>query len=226
MERVAQALGHPFADRSWLRIALTHRSYRHEHAKLVSRDNERLEFLGDAVLGACVARLLFERFPDLREGPLTRRRAELVCEAELANVARELGLGDALLLGKGEEKTGGRDKPRLLASAFEACVGAVVRDGGEPAAMALVERCFGKRLERATGRRDHKSRLQEWAQGCGAGTPTYRVVGAEGPDHARRFEVVIELEGEVVAEGIGRSKSEAEQKAAAHALASLAGASS
>ncbi len=218
---IAEALGHSFDDLGWLATALTHRSYRHEHSKFVKRDNERLEFLGDAVLGVCVAEMLFERYPDLREGQLTRRRAELVCEKQLAEVARRLALGEALRLGKGEEKTGGRDKPRLLASALEACVGAVYRDGGHEAAWGAVRRQFEALLEAATGARDHKSQVQEFTQARGRGTPSYRVLVEEGPDHDRRFTVAIELDGEVVAEGTGRSKAEAEQIAAESALVKL-----
>jgi len=216
--RLLEALGHPFADEALLVDALTHRSFRNERPNLARADNERLEFLGDAVLGMGVAVLLADAYPDKGEGELTRLRADVVCERSLADVARALGVGEALRLGKGEERSGGRDKPRLLASAMEAVVGAVLTDGGPDAALGLVDRLFEEQVANATGRRDVKSRLQEWAQRVHGLTPSYRVLSTEGPDHERVFHVAVELGDTLLAEGRGRSKAAAERHAATKAM--------
>ncbi|MCB9619236.1 MAG: ribonuclease III [Sandaracinus sp.] len=215
------ALGHAFERPELLREALTHRSYRNERPRLAPSDNERLEFLGDAFLGMCVGKLLFDAEPDAREGELTRKRADLVCEGSLATIATELGVGPALRLGKGEDRSGGRDKPRLLASAFEALVGAVIADAGVARAWEVVAALFGPRLETATAERDHKSRVQELLQAAHGRTPTYRLVRADGPDHERTFFVELVLGDDVLATGSGRSKAEAEQVAAKAALEDL-----
>jgi len=217
--RLHQALGHEFEQEALLVDALTHRSFRNERPKLARADNERLEFLGDAVLGMGVAALLAEAYPEAGEGALTRLRADVVCEGSLASVARELEVGAALRLGKGEERSGGRDKPRLLASAMEAIVGAVLTDGGAGPALELVERLFAEQVAQASGLRDVKSRLQEWAQRVHGATPVYRLLSSEGPDHERVFHVSVDLEGNTLAEGRGRSKAEAERSAARKALA-------
>ncbi len=215
-------LGHTFREPRLLEEALTHRSYHNERKARAPRHNERLEFLGDAILGAAVTALLYETLPDVREGELTRRRAELVCEAGLHAVADELNLGEALLLGKGEEKSGGRTKPRLLASGVEALVGAVHQDAGFEAAAALVKRLLGSRVSEVRGDRDQKTHFQEWAQRHLALTPRYELLEQDGPDHARRFRVALHLGAEAYAEGEGRSKTEAEQDAARHAIAKAA----
>jgi ribonuclease III len=216
---VAAALGHAFSSLHMLRDAVTHRSFANEHPEQAPADNERLEFLGDAVVDLVVSTLLWEQFPDATEGELTRRRADVVCETGLADVAREVGVGGVLRLGRGEEKSGGRDKPRLLACALEAVMAAVYLDGGPPAAMAVGHRLFRSRIaETVPGASDFKSRIQELAQARGFGTPTYELRGAEGPDHERLFHVVILVAGEEVARGSGRSKVEAEQAAADAAL--------
>ena len=221
---LADALGHRFARPELLRDALTHKSFANERPKLAPTDNERLEFLGDAVIGAVVASMLCETYPDAPEGELTRRRADLVCEEGLAAIARELALGPALRLGKGEAKSGGRDKPRLLASALEACVGAVVLDADLPVAFDVARALFAERLDGAApGRRDYKSRVQEIVQGRHGTTPRYTLLRAEGPDHDRLFHVAIEVDGEQIAEGSGRSKADAEQAAAKSAIPRLAG---
>lgn len=216
---VAEALGHRFRDTARLRDALTHRSFANERPDVAPNDNERLEFLGDAVAGLVVSSLLWERFPDASEGELTRRRADVVCESALADLAGELGIGDALRLGKGEEKSGGREKPRLLASALEACLGAVFVDGGPGVAIECTRRLFADRLDEAPpGASDYKSRVQELAQASGLGTPRYQVRDTEGPDHERTFHVAILVGGETLGVGQGRSKLEAEQAAAQAAL--------
>jgi ribonuclease-3 len=199
--------------------ALTHRSFKHERPDLTSTDNERLEFLGDAVVGLVVASLLYVQFPESDEGELTRRRADLVSEKGLFAAAQSIGVGDAMRLGKGEEKSGGRFKPRLLASTLEACIGAIYREGGADAAFAAARRVFEPRLHTsAPGHRDAKSRAQEWAQAHLGGTPSYRLVASQGPDHDREFTVALELHDVQVATGAGHSKIDAEQAAARAAL--------
>ena len=217
--RLEEALGYTFGNPQLLKDALTHSSFRNERPDVAPTDNERLEFLGDAVLGLVVASLLADRFPDATEGELTRRRANLVSEKGLTNVALEIDIGAALRLGKGEEKSGGRTKSRLLSSTLEACVGAIYRDGGIDVAYDTVERLFSHEIEvSSAGRADFKSRAQEWAQSNHRTTPTYSVLNTDGPDHARQFLVALNLNGERVATGEGTSKIEAEQRAAAQAL--------
>ena len=224
LERVREALGHSFAREQLLVDALTHCSFVNEAQRGAELDdNERLEFLGDAVLGFAAATLLFERFPDASEGELTLRRSGLVSEAALVALARSIGIGPALKLGRGEDRTGGRDKPRLLASALEACFGAVLVDGGVQAALGVARTLLEPRVDSAApGALDFKSRAQELVQARRAPPPRYQVLEAIGPDHAREF-VVAMLVGEVVvAEGRGRTKLEAEQAAARAALPALA----
>jgi ribonuclease-3 len=217
--RLCEALGYSFADAGLLLDALTHRSFKNERPDLASTDNERLEFLGDAVVDLVAASLLFVQFPDADEGELTRRRADLVSERGLCEAAEALGVGEAMRLGKGEQKSGGRSKPRLLSSALEACIGAIYRDGGVDAAFEAATRVFEPRLHTsAPGHRDAKSRAQEWAQAHLGGTPSYRLLSSEGPDHNREFTVALELHDEEVATGAGRSKIDAEQAAARAAL--------
>lgn len=221
-DAVAEALGHRFADGGLLQEALTHRSYANEHPERAPHDNERLEFLGDAVLTLSASTLLWERFPDATEGELTRRRADLVCESSLATIARTLGLGRSLRLGRGEDRSGGRDKPRLLCSALEACIAAVYLDGGVEKATQVVRRLLAASLdEPELGRRDAKTRVQELVQALGEGTPRYTVLQASGPDHARLFEVSCLSNLRELGRGSGRSKLEAEQSAARAALQQL-----
>lgn len=223
-EVVAAALGHRFADLSLLKDALTHRSFANEHPERAPHDNERLEFLGDAVLTLSASALLWEQFPHATEGELTRRRADLVCEASLASIARELEIGSALRLGRGEDRSGGRNKPRLLCGALEACIAAVYLDGGIARAMEVVRRLLQPALQAPLlGQRDGKTRVQELVQALGEGTPRYLVVGTTGPDHARQFEVSCVSNVRELGRGVGRSKYEAEQSAARAALALLEG---
>jgi ribonuclease-3 len=217
--RLCERLGYSFTDKGLLLDALTHSSFKNERPDVALADNERLEFLGDAVVGLMVASLLYAQFPDSDEGELTRRRADLVSEKGLFEAAESIGIGDAMRLGKGEEKSGGRSKSRLLENALEACLGAIYLDGGADAAFEAARRIFEPRLHTsAPGHRDAKSRAQEWAQAHLGGTPSYRIVGTEGPDHDREFTVALELNEEEVATGAGRSKLAAEQAAAAAAL--------
>jgi ribonuclease-3 len=219
---LAQALGHPFRDPSTLRMALTHRSYANEYPERAKGDNERLEFLGDAVLSLTASALLWERFPRATEGELTRLRAALVCESSLADIARELNLGPALLLGKGEERSGGRSKARLLCCALEAVIAAVYLDAGVESAQSMVRRLLEPRLcAPRLGERDPKTQLQERVQARGGSTPRYAIVAQEGPEHARVFHASCTSDGVELGRGEGRAKVEAEQQAARAALAYL-----
>lgn len=219
LDAVARALGYRFQDSTLLRDALTHRSFANEYPARGPRDNERLEFLGDAVLALGASALLWEHFPTASEGELTRRRADLVCEAGLAEIAREVGVGDVLRLGRGEAKSGGRNKPRLLCSALEAVIAAVYIDGGQAAALEVVRRLLEPKLAApALGQRDFKTRLQERVQAQGAAAPRYVVIETTGPDHALQFRVSCVCDERELATGAGRSKVEAEQHAARVAL--------
>ena len=219
---ISAALGHSFSDVQLLVDALTHSSYRNEKAATVRSDNERLEFLGDAVLQWIVSTLIWSHFPNATAGEMTRRRADLVCEQGLCRVARELQLGDGLRLGKGEERSGGRAKPRLLASALEAVIAAVYLDSGTEAALRVCGSLFaGSIQEHAPGARDFKTRLQELLQSRGQRPPTYQTADARGPAHARSYRVVLRVDDQPLSEGEGRSKLEAEQNAAEQALLQL-----
>jgi ribonuclease-3 len=200
---------------------MSHRSWCAEHPGTLS--NERLEFLGDAVLGWVVADLAYHRYDDLPEGALTGLRKGVVNALALAEVAGSLGLGEHLLLGRGEDAAGGREKPSILSDALEALFGAVYVDGGPDAAHAVIDRLVGPRLEGTVARLDFldaKSRLQELAVRYGAGVPEYHT-RSEGPDHAKRFFATVVIDGRVAGEGMGRSKKAAEQAAAEAAGADL-----
>ena len=179
-----RAIGHTFADESLLDLAMTHPSYALQHK---CRDNQRLEFLGDAVLEICVSRVLYHKFPKLKEGQLTRRRASLVCEANLAEAARRFGLGAFLKLDRGEEVVGGRENPSILADTMEAVIAAVYLDAGMDKAALLVDLAMGDYESAAGSDRDAKSALQEYLQALGEETPTYEIIGQDGPPHARVF---------------------------------------
>lgn len=216
---VERALGWSFRDKRVLMEALTHRSYVNERPTIGARDNERLELLGDAVLDLAVAKILFDKFPDAREGELTRRRADLVSESSLAALARTAGIPHALRMGKGEERTGGRDKPRMLACALEACFGALFLDAGLDAAVVACTALMGLRLDdEEPGAGDYKTRLQEYIQARAEAAPTYEVLGVSGPEHARAYRVGVVISGTQVCVGEGRSKSDAERAAARGAL--------
>lgn len=220
--RLQERIGYYFEDLSLLRDALTHRSFVNEHPELAPRDNERMEFLGDAILGFAASALLWRQFPHASEGELSRRRADLVCEASLAMIARNYELGALLRLGKGEEKSGGREKPRLLASALEALIAAVYLDAGEREAISVARALLAPHLgAMQPGELDYKSRLQEQLQREGKSPPSYVLVGSEGPDHDRLFFVEVRVGDEALGQGSGRSKLAAEQLAAREALARL-----
>jgi len=210
------SIGHDFADKKLLRHALIHVS-----ASAARPDSyERLEFLGDRVLGLVVAHMLFESFSHESEGALSRRLAALVRKETCAEVARDWGVGPFIRLGEGEAQTGGREKSAILGDACEAVIGAVFLDGGLAAAQRIVRTAFEPRMM-TPGRnlRDAKTALQEWAQARRLATPNYRLAGRSGPDHAPFFEVAVEVEGFALAQGTGASKRVAEQAAAQAFLA-------
>ena len=220
-----ERLGILLADRATALAALTHKSFANEHRiETGPADNERLEFLGDAVIDLAVSHRLMERFPEAREGELSKMRAAVVDELGLCEMARALDLGPLLRLGRGEELTGGRQKASLLADAMEAVIAAVYLEAGLAPVLRIADRFLGEAFARAaagTLDRDFKTQLQELAQSRLRATPRYRVVAERGPDHSKTFEVELELRGEVLGSGTGRSKKDAEQAAAKLALEAL-----
>ena len=217
-------MGYAFKNKALLENALQHSSYANEHRGGGMRSNERLEFLGDAVLGVVTADYLFRKHPDLPEGDLTRLRAALVCEDSLHEVAQSLELGRHLKLGRGEEQGGGRRRPSILADATESVFAAVYLDGGMEAASELIHRVLldkGREEAVEERRRDFKTELQELVQRKSGSTLGYRLMGSTGPDHAKVFEAAVLLNGEVFSTGTGHSKKEAEQAAAGAALEKL-----
>ena len=221
MTTLEEKLGYTFQNPDLLDNALTHSSRANEsRGKLQS--NERLEFLGDSILGMVVADHLFRNHPDLPEGDLTRTRAALVCEDSLVEVARELGLGEYLRLGKGESSGGGRERPSIQADAVEAVLAAIYLDGGIGSARRFVQRfILSREVASLTKPRDHKTALQELVQRESGQVLQYRLVGEEGPDHNKRFFVEVALNGQSIGSGSGRSKKEAEQAAAAAGIENL-----
>jgi len=211
------AIGIVFNNRSLLAEALTHASYTNENPELGPVTNERLEFLGDAVLSLVVTARLFGNFPGEREGRLTEFRTRLVRGDTLARIATGIGLGDYLLLGKGEEATGGRSKPVNLAGALEAVIGAIYLDHGQEAATDFILRILGAELDSVADSNSHgnyKSELQELLQAHQQPAPSYHVVDTSGPDHNRRFTVEVRLGDTVLGHGVGSSKKAAEKDAA------------
>lgn len=220
---VSKQLELHFKDPWLLRRALTHRSYINEHPEALE-DNERLEFLGDAVLDFLVGAWLYNHFPEMREGQLTRLRASLVGNEQLAAFAKQIHLGDFMLLGKGEEEGGGRGRPALLGSTFEALIGALFLDQGLGAVHEFVEPMLERKVKsilNGNGDQDVKSLLQEWSQSQGLGAPIYLTVAAYGPDHDKIFEVEVVIGGEVAGKGEGHSKQAAAKNAARAALDSI-----
>ena len=221
LSELEAGLGYTFRDKSILENALTHSSYANENRERGLHDNERLEFLGDSILGFVVADYLYRSFPDKPEGELTRIRAALVCEESLHEVAQSLHMGDFLMLGKGEESGGGRRRPSILADAVEAVLAAVYLDGGIDKARALIHRILlDKEQEEVveSRRRDCKTELQELVQRKPNQVLHYEPVSESGPDHAKVFAVAVTLNGQVIGLGSGHSKKEAEQSAARAAL--------
>lgn len=224
LENLQENLGYRFRDESLLRGALYHSSYANEHRNENIVSNERLEFLGDAVLGFVSAEFLYSRFPNAPEGELTRIRAALVREESLFEVAQALQLGEGLMLGKGEESGGGRQRPSILADCTEAVFAAVYLDGGMECARDLIHRVLLSKgdIEVAESRRrDYKTELQELVQRKPHQALRYELVGQSGPDHAKVFTVAVLLNGEPIGEGSGHSKKEAEQSSARVALEKL-----
>ena len=213
-------LGYRFRNQSLLRAALTHSSFANENKKTGILSNERLEFLGDSVLGMKVAELIFSGNPDMPEGQMTRLRADLVCEKSLAALAATLNLGDYLLLGRGEDKGGGRRRPSILADALEAVLAAVFLDGGFKPVERFIVNYMGSRINpRILENTDYKTSLQEAVQEKAGNTLSYHVTDENGPDHMKIYTVEVQLNGRFIGQGEGKSKKEAEQAAARAALA-------
>ncbi len=229
LDALEQRLGYRFRDRGLLEHALTHRSRVHEDPSGALVDNESLEFLGDAILGFVVAETLFREFGALDEGQKSKLKATLVSRRTLGRLGERLALGEHLLLGRGEEKTGGRRKQALLANTFEALIAAIYLDGGLAAVQGFIRRQFADLIEEirrtggVAGAADAKSALQEWLQARDRALPEYHLIAQHGPDHAKRFVVEVRVGGEKLAQAEGRSKKEAEQRAAARALEQLQG---
>ncbi len=221
--RLEQQLGYTFADEKLCETALTHKSWLNEATTVGRGDNERLEFLGDAVLNLAVSDMLMRRFPDRAEGDLSKTRAVIVNEGGLCHAAERLDLGQWIFLGRGEEQGGGRRRPSILADAFEALIGAVYLDGGFLIAFDVAQRLLAEAIEDSDQglRLDFKSRLQERSQSLLQQMPRYTVVGQDGPDHDKTFLVAITLGDREFGRASGKSKKEAEQSAAALALAKL-----
>ena len=225
LDLVQQNIGYIFRDPQLLRRALTHKSFQYEKGVEVAGDNnETLEFLGDAVIDLVISDLLMKAFPQDNEGLLSKRRSNLVNEESLAEKAKELGVDRALLLGRGERVTGGSEKPRLLCSALEALFGAIYRDGGYEEVQKVASPLFAQLLQQSQDMdqfdRDYKTRYQEWIQKEQKSTPTYHLLKEEGPPHDRLFYVEVRIEDRPMAQGVGRSKKQAEQVAAQRALES------
>ncbi|MBW2071663.1 MAG: ribonuclease III [Deltaproteobacteria bacterium] len=223
LQELEERLGYRFNNRQLLFNALLHRSYVNENPHLKLQDNERLEFLGDAALDLALSHLLLERFPDYDEGELSRLRAGLVNEKHLASIARELGMGEALHLGKGEDRSGGRTKPSLLSDSLEAVLAAIYLDGGLEAVMKVVEQLFAPFLTDKEDLpivldRDYKTRLQEIVQARDKTVPRYRLEAEEGPEHNKWFRMSVWVRDRLLAFGSGPTKKAAQQKAAGRAL--------
>ena len=228
LDDLQRVLQYQFRGPHTLHQALVHRSFAHENPQYEQADNETLEFLGDAVLGLAVSHLLLERFPNFNEGDLSRLRSSIVNERELAKLALSLNLGDYLLLGKGEELTGGRQKSSLLADTVEAVLAAIYLDGGLETAIDVVKRLFCAYFDEERDGdplkawdKDYKTQLQELTQARLKLTPAYVLETEEGPDHDKTFYVSVALDGRILAQGSGKSKKEAQQEAARQALEKL-----
>ncbi len=221
---LAPILDYSFKNQELMSQAFMHPSYVYEKDDIGVSDNQRLEFLGDAVINLAISHLLMETFPEMKEGDLSKYRASLVSENGLYRIARGLKLGDYLFLGKGEEQTNGRKKPSILTDALEALIGAIYLDGGFTSVFRVIEKLFspllkGKGLGESIN--DFKTDLQEYSQEVFQLTPEYRLEKETGPDHDKTFYVAVYLKGDLMGRGKGKSKKEAEQKAAEEALACL-----
>jgi len=229
LSKFARKIGVSFSDLDLLRLALTHASYPNENGSSPLDSNERLEFLGDALVGFFVAEYLFEKMPDTREGELTVRRSHAVRGETLAVAARRLGIGDHLILGNGERRAGGSDRTSNLAGAFEALVGAVALDAGEPTAKEFVLRVLSDEISAAMepgAGKDPKSLLQEYLQARGKALPEYEVIEQTGPEQSKLWRMEVLIGGKAVAVGEGHRKVDAERQAAGMALDALSGGNS
>jgi len=219
LEELQAKLGYTFKDASLIVAALTHSSYANENKKSGSYSNERLEFLGDSVLGMTVAEYIFKGKPKMPEGRMTKLRAELVCEKSLAALALKFGLGEYIMLGRGEERGGGRHRPSILADAFEAVLAAVYLDGGFEPVMQLIAEHLAPQADMPEPEyTDYKTALQEIIQEKAGQNLVYHISDESGPDHLKSFTVEVRLNGVCLGQGVGKSKKEAEQMAAKFAL--------
>jgi ribonuclease-3 len=224
LRELEQKIGYRFKNPEFLEKALTHRSYLSVPSNENLRTNERLEFLGDSVLGMVTSRFLFENFPDKSEGDLTKLKSTLVSEANLSRIAKFISLGKYLNLSEEEEKSGGRERSSIVSDAYEAVIGAVFLDGGlAPAERMVQKQILEKYLEITTDRTFHnyKGELLEYMQALGLGLPKYEVLEEQGPDHQKRFTIAVSAKGKKMGEGVGKNKKEAEQKAAKMALQNI-----
>ena len=221
-EELQKNLGYIFNDKNQLIKALTHSSYANEGANEHSTSNERLEFLGDSLLGMSVALMIYKNKPELSEGQMTKLRAQLVCEKSLADVAMRLNLGEYLLLGRGEQSGGGRNRPSILSDALEAIIASVFLDGGYEPVEKLIYTFFSSKIDTPMQSvTDFKTQLQELIQ-CKSGRKlVYELIGEHGPDHQKSFSVEVKLNGKSLGTGTGKSKKNAEQEAAKTALNSI-----
>ena len=216
-----QTIGYSFSDKGLMTLAITHSSYTNEHKLPPASSNERLEYLGDAVLELSVSDHIFAGYAGLSEGEMTKLRASVVCEPMLAKAARRINLGDAIRMGRGEEQSGGRKRDSIISDAFEALIGAIFKDGGFEAARDFVTAQLAddiKMMSTRFNQSDPKTYLQECIQAYSAVPLVYAIIGEHGPDHNKVFSVHLTHEGKVIGEGTGRSKKEAEQDAASDAI--------
>jgi ribonuclease-3 len=223
-DNLAVILNYSFKNQELISQAFMHPSYIYEKDDIGVSDNQRLEFLGDAVINLAISHLLMETFPEMKEGDLSKYRASLVSESGLYQIARGLKLGEYLFLGKGEERTNGRKKPSILTDALEALIGAIYLDGGFVEALRVISELFSPLLKRkglGNSISDFKTELQEHSQEAFQSTPEYRLEKETGPDHNKTFYIAVYLKGDLMGKGKGKSKKEAEQKAAKEALACL-----
>jgi len=224
LDSLSNIFEYSFKNEELLYQALRHPSYVYEKGEIWLSDNQRLEFLGDAVISLAVSHLLMEAFPEINEGNLSKYRASLVNENGLHNIACRIKLGDYLFLGKGEEQTNGRKKPSILADAFEALMGALYLDGGFTNSLRVISKLFGDLINNiipGKSTNDFKTELQEYSQETFQSVPEYRMEKETGPDHNKTFYAAVYLRGNIVGKGKGKSKKEAEQKAAKDALTCL-----
>ncbi len=226
LKKLEQTIGYQFHNIDLLYQAVTHTSYANEHRYEGVKHNERMEFLGDAVLELVVSQFLYKEYPEKNEGELTKLRASLVCEHTLAICATEISLGECINLSKGEDRTGGRQRPSILSDAFESVIGAIYLDGGFEYAKQFIEKILLKDIEHKQLFYDAKTILQEIVQGEENESLTYELVAESGPDHCKEFTVVAKINDKIIGNGNGKTKKAAEQMAAYHAILELKNVSS